>query len=284
MSGLDDAFRIYKIRSYQESLQIRSEMQDLERSITRSLRELIPTTGNEFTIKGYSYPAKEEVEFLVQKDANGGINWRETICCPITGLVNRARVVTHLLDLECKLGADSSIYLSEQSSKLYQYLKKEYPNLVGSEYVGAEIAPGTIVDDFRHEDLTNLSFLDESMHAFLSFDCFEHILDPRLAYKEAFRVLKSGGVMFWSVPFSYFSEFNIQRAKLDEGGKLIHLMEPEYHGDPRSEEGILSYYIFGWEMLEQVREVGFKDVYSIFYYSTKYAYLGAYHCMFFAFK
>jgi hypothetical protein len=53
------------------------------------------------------------------------------------------------------------------------------------------------------------------------------------------------------------------------------LQPPEYHGDPvNPKKGVLCYQIFGWDLLELLRSVGFTDVNVIDYWSIEYGHLG----------
>lgn len=72
------------------------------------------------------------------------------------------------------------------------------------------------------------------------------------------------------------------RAKI-QNNKLIHLCEPEYHGNPIG-RGILCYYHFGWEMLDELREIGFSNVYACVFNSIEFGYLGNEHIFFCATK
>jgi hypothetical protein len=111
-----------------------------------------------FTVRGFSYPAGKEVDFQVdyQYSVGGHINWRERLLCPITNLNNRVRASIQILDIELSPYRDDVIFLTEQVTPLYQFLKSRYPRLVGSEYRGGDIAPGSIdAQGLRHEDMTN---------------------------------------------------------------------------------------------------------------------------------
>jgi len=61
-------------------------------------------------------------------------------------------------------------------------------------------------------------------------------------------------------------------------------MEREYHGDPISEKGVLCFTIFGWEILDEFREAGFSDVYSVLIWSDVFGYLGSEQIFFIASK
>jgi SAM-dependent methyltransferase len=240
-----------------------------------------------FTIRGFSYPAEAMVDFQVDYLYSDGIevNWRERVVCPVTGLNNRLRGCIHLIDFELGLRSYHDIYIAEQVTPLYIYLKNKFPQLIGSEYLGEDKAPGFVNEQqLRHETATDLSFKNESLDAYLSFECFEHIPDFKKAFAETARVLRPGGKFMWSVPFAELEYENIIRSYIDENGEVRHILEPEYHGDPVSEKGILCFTHFGWEMLEQVKSQGFKDAYAFLYRSEIFGYLGGEQILFVAEK
>ena len=51
-------------------------------------------------------------------------------------------------------------------------------------------------------------------------------------------------------------------------------MEPEYHGNPISEAGSLSFRTFGWRLLDDLRNVGFHRSEVITYWSRHLRYYG----------
>lgn len=276
--------KIRRVRSFaeynsfgQRSVDEQMALRDFELECERSKKK-------KFCISGFSYTAGSEVQFLVdyQSSVGGRINWRERVICPETHLNNRLRASVHLLDIELAPYRDDRIFLSEQVTPLYNFLKPRYPNLVGSEYLGTDNAPGSVNSKgVRHEDLTSLSFESNSLDYVLSFDCFEHFPQFDRAFMECARVLRPGGKMFWSVPFVTTSQANIIRAKVING-EIEHVLPPEYHGDPVNTEGCLCFTHFGWEMLEQVRRSGFSDAYAIPYGSREFGYLGASQIVFVA--
>jgi hypothetical protein len=52
------------------------------------------------------------------------------------------------------------------------------------------------------------------------------------------------------------------------------LLEPEYHGDPLSSDGILCFYHFGWDLLEEFRRCGFRSVKLVIGYDINEMMLG----------
>jgi SAM-dependent methyltransferase len=234
------------------------------------------------TVSGYSYTAGAYVDFAISPKQP--MNWRETLKCPKSNLINRVRGCIHIMDLECAPYASDKIYIMEQKTSTYRYLKERYNGLVGSEYLGDNLIPGELINGIRHEDATNLSFSDQSLSHILSFDVFEHIPAYLDAFRECYRTLKPGGCLLWSVPMARRKHENTVRATLNADGSINHILEPEYHGNPIKKEGILCFYHFGWQMLQDVRDLGFSDVYATLFWSKEFGYLGDESALFIARK
>ncbi len=66
------------------------------------------------------------------------------------------------------------------------------------EYIKMDIAEGPNVDIVGSAD--HIPFEDASFDSLISTQVFEHLTDPVKSAREAFRVLKSGGVMLLTVP------------------------------------------------------------------------------------
>ncbi len=276
-------FRIGDLEGYKEHV----GKNELNYAKMRQYEESL--SGNptrEFTVPGFSYPANQQVEFKVDYLYSDGksINWRERLICPVTGLNNRLRCSIHIFDFELTPYPGSKIYLTEAVTPLYQYLSGRFENIIGSEYLGEQFKPGEIKNNIRHEDMTRLSFEDASMDFYLSFECFEHIPFYEKAISEVYRVLKKEGMFLGSFPFDRNRADNLVKATVNENGEIIYFTEPEYHGDPVNEKGILCYTIFGWEVLEQFRRAGFRDVYTILLWSDVFGYLGGEQVLFIAKK
>jgi SAM-dependent methyltransferase len=248
--------------------------------------KLAAGVAREFTVRGVSYPANQYVDFKVDYLYSDGknINWRERLVCPVTGLNNRLRCCVQILDFELTPYPDSVIYITEQVTPLFSFLQGKFPDLIGSEYLGDDLAPGTIKNNIRHEDMTRLSLENESIDYYLSFECFEHIPEYKKAIPEIYRTLRPGGIFLGSFPFDRNRYENIIKAMIDEKGNIVHLTEPEYHGDPVNEKGILCFTIFGWEVLDEFRQAGFDDVYAILIWSDIFGYLGGEQVFFVAKK
>lgn len=63
------------------------------------------------------------------------------------------------------------------------------------------------------------------------------------------------------------------RAALIAHGGLIHHMEPQYHGDPMNEGGVLVFELPGWDLITRARAAGFRDAFMRFTISTEHGVL-----------
>lgn len=107
--------------------------------------------------------------------------------------------------------------------------------------------PGTIrYDGARCEDITKLTFHDNSVDLIVSSDVLEHVPDFTAAIKESARVLVKGGMHVFTVPTS---DKTVKRAEVVDG-KVKHLMPPQYHSDPLNAGGILAFWTFGYDLPE----------------------------------
>lgn len=108
----------------------------------------------------------------------------------------------------------------------------------------------------RCEDITNLTFENNSVDIIISSDVLEHVDDFEAAISETERVLRPGGFHLFTVPtsagaengFAVNSETTVKRAKLLDDGSIKHYLTPQYHGDPLNPAGILAFWSFGLDL------------------------------------
>jgi hypothetical protein len=96
------------------------------------------------------------------------------------------------------------------------------------------------------------------------------VVDGRIAYCGGANI---GAQYMFHVPFDPGRGETLVRAELREGD-IVHLVEPEYHGDPASDSGCLAFYTFGWSLLDEVRDAGFADVRVACGWAPAHGYLG----------
>lgn len=277
--------RLFKLQNYESFLQLKidqaKELEELEIEELALSKQLESAAA--YYYKGYSWPIHKQSQFLIDNRyaTPDGVNFRERLVCKKTKFNNRIRGAIHIFEKLFSPGLNDEIYITEQHSLLYKWLKKKYSNAIGSEYITASSYLNKLrfqlklfPEKLYHQDLTNLSFDTKRFEFILSFDCLEHIPNYQDALSEVHRVLKKEGVLLISVPFNLNSKETLIRASVNADGATTFHVEPEYHGNPVSKKGSLSFYSFGWELLDVLRETGFKEVNAIIYWSKKYAYLG----------
>ncbi|MGC3947713.1 MAG: class I SAM-dependent methyltransferase [Chryseolinea sp.] len=115
------------------------------------------------------------------------------------------------------------------------FLKKRCKNYSSSQFY-SDVPRGEYKDGHRSEDLSAMTFNDNTFDLFVTQDVFEHVMDPTNAFKEIARVLKPGGVHVFSMPWYPKLTRSVQRAKVEDG-KTVFLEEPVYHGNPVDRSG-----------------------------------------------
>ncbi len=188
------------------------------------------------------------------------INFRERLTCENCHLNQRMRSNLQVIGSLIDHSKTETIWLQEQLTPFYEILLSRYSIVIGSEFYGPNLKMGSMYNGVRHEDATSSSFENDSLSAVLSFDVLEHIPNYRNALTEAHRVLVKGGLFLWTAPFNLNRERTETRAKIEDG-EILHLLEPEFHGDPvNPDRGILCFQTFGWDVLEDMGSIGFKNV------------------------
>lgn len=211
--------------------------------------------------------------------AGGSIHpaWTESCVCAGCGLNSRMRALMDFLKTRGRV-ADGPVYVAEQTTPSYRKLKELFATLTGSEYLGPQYRSGDMHvtpagQRVRHEDLTALSFADDSFVLAITQDVFEHVPNYRQAFCELHRVLRSKGRLVFTIPFFFDLGTTIVRATVGPEGTVHHL-PPEIHGNPVSENGSLCYQNFGWDILEELAAAGFADACASMYWGPWQGHMG----------
>jgi SAM-dependent methyltransferase len=160
--------------------------------------------------------------------------------------------------------------IMEYQSGLHNALKGVFPSILGSEFISETCTPGQSYpcngNTIRHEDITKLSYANDSLDLIAHNDILEHVYDYRTAFKECHRVLRKGGCMVFTMPFFMSQNKNLLRGRLLADGSLQHILPPEYHGDPLHPEGAYTFHYFGWKILDDLKDEGFAAAEIAMYY------------------
>jgi SAM-dependent methyltransferase len=200
-----------------------------------------------------------------------GTNYREALSA--RGLNSRCRAILELLTAEPWYSPDARIYAAEAVTPFALALRGRFPRFVGSEYVSSNGAREALFP-IEFQDLTRLTHPSGRFDCVITNDCLEHVADVPACISELCRVLRVGGVMLSTFPFSFRAESVIKARQI--GGQIEYLAEPEYHGNPAEpEKGSLVYQIPGWDILSVARAAGFARAEMVFVSSFKRAITGA---------
>ncbi|WP_395646255.1 class I SAM-dependent methyltransferase [Terricaulis sp.] len=239
---------------------------DFERVISR----LAPAAGTieryiaaQDSFTGYCALCDRIVAFKVgpSQAANGWISLRESLVCPGCGLSGRGRLAISLVREAVADLPQERTHIFERITHFYGTLLKHGVRLQGSEYVGAECAPGSLHKlrgtEVRHEDMLRLSYADGALDFVCHFDVLEHVPDFRRALCECARVLRPGGQLLFTVPFFGADEHLVRAEMID--GEIVHHLPPEYHRNPVEQTASsLVFFVPGWPLLDDLRAAGFS--------------------------
>lgn len=168
---------------------------------------------------------------------------RDHYLCERCKSIPRNRALVNALNVFCPGWKSLELHESSPSGPLSAYLKANAENYTASYYY-ADVPRGEYKDGTRSEDLSRLTFENDSFDLFITSDVFEHVIEPEAAFSEIARVLRPGGMHVFTMPFYPHLEKSVQRAKL-VGDEIVMLEEPVYHGNPLSADGSLVTYDWG---------------------------------------
>jgi len=190
----------------------------------------------------------------------------------VGGINSRVRAVMRLIEYHVNMESwlDLRIFAPEAVTPLALKLRSIFPRFVGSEYASDQKLREAMFP-IQHEDLTRLTFPDETFDLVSTNEVLEHVPNLDLALSEIRRVLKRGCWHVGTHPFICFSPLSEKRARLTDAG-IEHIKAPEYHGNPFEEGGSLVFEIPGWDILERCYKAGFSYAAMHYCISEKYGY------------
>ncbi len=196
------------------------------------------------------------------------LEWREETHCIACGALNRSAALAQVLispwnRYGINILEDAFVYLRE--NRIHEFghtgpIGRRLGVLEGfscSDYFDdTERNGASSVNGVAHENIQDLSFASNTMNLMFSQDVMEHVADPWLGFREIYRVLTAGGRYVFTAPANLAMPSTIVRAVLEDG-TIRHVETPQYHGDPRREEGALVFTDFGADIISRLQEIGF---------------------------
>ncbi|MBV9018632.1 MAG: class I SAM-dependent methyltransferase, partial [Alphaproteobacteria bacterium] len=190
-----------------------------------------------------------------------GTEYREHLLA--RGLNSRCRAVLELIAAEpWHAHASATIYAAEAVTPFALLMRGRFPRFVGSEYAQDEALREALFP-IPVEDLGDLTHPPDRFDCVVTNDCLEHVPDIGQCLREMHRVLRRGGILLSTFPFTFMYD-SVVRARFTDG-QIEHLEEPEYHGNPAEPEArSLVFEIPGWNILERARQAGFGRAELVF--------------------
>lgn len=205
-------------------------------------------------------------DMSIRQSSTEWIDLRSEAVCETCGQSSRGRLLFDVVMREApadRRNADSLLF--ERLTPMYDLLVAEFPKLIGVEFGGSELEPGSAFlhggSLVRHEDMQQLSFESDVLDLVIHSDVLEHVPDPRQGMAEVYRVLRPGGKCIFACPI-YSVMGHRKRAEI-VGGGLVFVDGPCFHGDPLREQGVPVFYEFGLSLIDDLVGLGYRVYYVL---------------------
>lgn len=176
--------------------------------------------------------------------------FRDHLLCSECGSIPRERALMRVIRQYYPDYKAMAIHESSPAMRgVSQKLARECEAYSYSHYF-ADVAPGALHPErgVRCENLECLSFPDKTFDLFITQDVLEHVFRPRKVFREIARVLRPGGAHIFTVPLVNKMNKTARRAEIMADGKVHHLEEPQYHGNPVDPNGSLVVMDWGYDI------------------------------------
>lgn len=174
------------------------------------------------------------------------IKFKESMRCSDCNLIARQRAV--MAELKNMVRPGHVVWFQEKF--MSASLAWAERNLLHCDLLGTDYMPDKSATDIQHQDVTQLTFCNNTFNIIVSQDVFEHVHNPWLGFQECLRVLKPGGTMLMTIPFAPDPlDVSIDRR--------TNNLPDIYHGDPQGPLGsFLCYTDFGWDLIDRLKDIG----------------------------
>jgi SAM-dependent methyltransferase len=181
--------------------------------------------------------------------------FRDHYFCERCGSLPRQRALIRVLEAQCPEWRDANIYEASPSGPASDRVMRDCPKYLAS-YCYPGVTLGTIHEGFRCEDLEQLTFPDDHFDIVITQEVFEHVFDYQRAFREVMRTLRPGGAHVFTTPkYKHLRKSQERAVRLN--GKVVHLAEPEYHGNPIDSSGSLVTVHYGDDICDIIwKETG----------------------------
>jgi len=205
--------------------------------------------------------------------------YRDYLTCGTcaAGSLPRDRAMMHMLQQfmpnwrEAEIHESSAAIGSALSTKLATESKLYFP----TQYHPA-IYAGAWVDGAQNENLEEQTFSDGSFDVVIALDVLEHVNEPSKVMREVYRTLRPGGLFLFTTPWEKDIATSVRRAEYLPNGNVRHILEPDYHFNPVSEQGSLVVFNFGRDLASSVAQWAPFNTYAAEIIAPHYGIMGTF--------
>jgi SAM-dependent methyltransferase len=190
---------------------------------------------------------------------------RDHYLCSKCGCIPRERALMHCIETFSPAWKTYAIYepapiLRGTSLRLQRQARSYVASQCDPDYPLGALHPA----GFLNQDLERLTFADSSFDLVVTQDVCEHIFQPEQAFAQIARVLKKGGAHVFTVPLINKQAPSAITAQRHADGSVSHLITPEYHGNPISNQGSLVTRHWGYDISDFILK--HSGLYTTVYY------------------
>jgi SAM-dependent methyltransferase len=178
--------------------------------------------------------------------------YRDFLTCSGCGSIPRERALALVLERHFPDWRALTIHESSPADRgISAKLRRECPGYVATQFFPGD-PPGRVTRGFRNENLEALTFADAAFDLTVTLDVMEHVNRPDAVLREVGRTLRPGGAYLFTAPTYKGKTETERRAHFRPDGSVEHMAEPEWHGNPVSDQGALVTFHYGYDFAELI--------------------------------
>lgn len=200
--------------------------------------------------------------------------FRDHLKCSGCGSVPRERALALVLSRSFPSWRQAQMHESSPGDRgISPKLGRECQGYLPTQFFPGEVL-GSIVNGVRNENLERQTFPDHTFTLVITLDVMEHVGEPDKVMREVARTLVSGGSYVFTVPTYKGKVESERRARYLSDGTAEYFAEPEFHGNPVSDQGALVTFHYGYDLPELIHQWSGLDVEVVRFHDHRHGLIG----------